>query len=88
MLGKAIVNFTDLVENRHYTIDDIYHTNDEKRYGALSSDDNNNGAPVIKALTLSELKSIAQKYQINVPAKTKRDDLEKLIEGEIYADVE
>lgn len=35
-------------------------------------------------MTVAELSELAKKHSIEVPAKIKRDDLEALIEGELY----
>ncbi|RXK19089.1 hypothetical protein [Macrococcus sp. DPC7161] len=89
MLGKVLGNFTDrLNEALSYVADDLYHTTDKERFDELASDKNATGEVLVKALTLAELKSLAEKHNIEVPSKIKRDDLEGLIEGELYGDVE
>jgi len=85
MLGKVLVTFTDRLNlSVSHTKDAIFQTYDAERFEEVTSDKNAAEKVLVKPLTVAELNELAKKHNIEVPAKVKRDDLEALIEGELY----
>lgn len=85
MLGKVVKAFTDKLDQTiKHKVNDVYYTTDKARFNEVSSDKNAIREVLVKAMTVAELSEFAQKHNIEVPAKIKRDDLEALIEGELY----
>lgn len=85
MLGKVVKAFTDRLDQTiKHKVNGVYYTADKERWDEVSSDKNAIGEVLVKPMTVAELSEFAKKHNIEVPAKIKRDDLEALIEGELY----
>lgn len=85
MLGKVIKGFTDrLNQSIVHKVNHPYYTADKERFEEVTSDKNAAKEVLVKPMTVAELNELAKKHNIEVPAKVKRDDLEALIEGELY----
>ncbi|WP_312039294.1 hypothetical protein [Macrococcoides bohemicum] len=85
MLGKVVVAFTDkLNQSVVHKLNGVFYTTDKARFDEVTSEKNAIGKVLVKPMTVAELSELAKEHNIEVPAKIKRDDLEALIEGELY----
>ncbi len=93
--AKVIAYFEDLQDdNRAYHVGDTFPHDEagydvtDKRFGELASENNQQRKALIKLdtaddysdLTVAELKELAKERGIDVPAKSKREDLIALLE--------
>lgn len=84
MLAKTIKLFVDKKTKARYEEDDIFYTDDAQRFDELAGSKNARKMPLIKALTITELRSLAEIKGIELPVKAKRDELEALVESELF----